>query len=164
MLADDGSLKYVPAISSYFLTSSSDVTVANNISYMAFSIAYGILALALESCSLVMYALRRKRSDAAALRLNDSRDSEIKLCVLMILLFSTSLVVFGCQLAKYLHGSVLPAGVRILLNFAQILMLDVGTVFSPWLLVLMSTAVREELLKSIGKKVKVSSVAWNAGT
>ncbi|KAH7720679.1 chemosensory receptor [Aphelenchoides avenae] len=163
MLLDDAQLVYVEGAGMYLFLSTSDKSKFNHIFTTICSLTYGATVVAMEG-AVIAFLITRRHCASLAL-LNDTRDSEVKLCLVAVLMCLAVAVTFLTQLYQSINdirGSGTDPSVRTKLNLMQMYMFDVSVAGSPWLLVAMSRAVREELAKTIARRSNSVSHMGNA--
>ncbi|KAH7711158.1 hypothetical protein AAVH_21545 [Aphelenchoides avenae] len=116
------------------------------------SFVQGVVVLAMNVAIGSKLFLRRKRLNVGAARVEDTRDAEIKLFLLTLIVFVYNISTCVCQVYFYVGGILPKDDVVVLLN-VQTFGEDLHVCTAPWFLVLMSAAVRTELRNTLGMRV-----------
>ncbi|KAH7720613.1 hypothetical protein AAVH_11944 [Aphelenchoides avenae] len=117
-------------------------------------VAYGVPVVSMNVaifCRLRTLGVKRMSRE-------DTRDEEKNLLALTTIIIAYFVVNVAVSLIFYAAKNMLPSGTVDLLFSIQSFMLDVHVLSAPWLLLLMSTAARQELRRFLGWKQ--SPVPW----
>ncbi|KAH7705537.1 SRG-62 protein [Aphelenchoides avenae] len=122
----------------------------NSIFMMTCSATLGVLLVAMNLAVATSLYRRRRQNMAGRVDKEDTRDTESKLFLLTCIMFSFSAITFVMQcLFYFLFPARMSLETFLLLFDIQNWAIDLHTCTSPWFLILMSRAVREEVVKTV---------------
>ncbi|KAH7695338.1 hypothetical protein AAVH_37604, partial [Aphelenchoides avenae] len=133
----------------------------NSLFMMVGSLVLGILLVLMNLVIAIGLYRRRKLNLSGKADKEDTRDTEAKLFLLTVILFSFTVITFVNQILFFTVGNKMSMAMFFRLITLQNCAADLHTCSTPWFLMLMSRAIRHEVLKKVpvmGKFVDNSSL------
>ncbi|KAH7704980.1 hypothetical protein AAVH_27822 [Aphelenchoides avenae] len=114
------------------------------------SLAQGTVVVAMNLAIASKLFVRRNHLSMSAAQVADTRDTEIKLFCLTLIVFVYNISTCVCQVFWYVGGNLVSNELTFILLNVQTFGEDVHVCTAPWFLIFMSSAVRAELRKAYG--------------
>ncbi|KAH7704979.1 hypothetical protein AAVH_27821 [Aphelenchoides avenae] len=116
----------------------------------AVSFGQWVVVMSINAAIASKLFLRRRHLHLSTAQVEDTRDTEVKLFLLTLIVFVYNISTCVCQVCFYVGGRSISNEVVFLLLNVQTFGEDLHVCTSPWFLILMSTAVRTELRRTFG--------------